>query len=289
MFKAINQQTDQDIIILDPKWGNRLEQLRALDRQDHLVCQRCRQPVRIRAGQVRSWHFAHKHLRNCPLQSESPELLLARVTLYEWLRKKFGNAVTLEKEIGGANLSRPVDCWVEVKAGVFAYWIIEVQLKPEHRQEIKHALEQSGAMVNWVFLAKMLREEESGSGQLHLTTTEREFMTQTEYDQIARGFRADPGQSLHYLDPGNASLVTFRSLHLIHSPQLYAGCQESHPLAEVLVSPKTGEFVHTRRTRAAAGLESGGSQGRTGVGRGKTETASPEKSQVEKEARISWT
>lgn len=245
MFKAVDKQTDQEIIILSSRWANRLGQLRVLDRQDNLVCQHCRQPVRVRAGQIRRRHFAHKHLQNCPLQSESPEILAARAILYEWLDKKFGDAVTLEKQLGSdLDLPRPVDCWVETEYGIFVYWIIEVQIKPAHREGLQHALAQSEATVHWVFLSKMLREDKQQPDQVHLTTTEREFMVRTKYDQIDQDFRSNFGCSLHYLDPAGERLTTFRNLHLVHRPQVYAGHKEDHSLAEVLVSPRNGEFVH---------------------------------------------
>ena len=55
MFKAIHTLDDQEIIILDPEWEdvNKLNELRGLDRRDLLVCQECRQPVRVRAGEDR--------------------------------------------------------------------------------------------------------------------------------------------------------------------------------------------------------------------------------------------
>jgi hypothetical protein len=92
MYKALNLATQQDIIILSPAWTGRLPALRALDRQDLLVCPACRRPVRVRAGRTRRRHFAHKHLENCPYQSASPLLLEARAVLYEWLLAQFGRA-----------------------------------------------------------------------------------------------------------------------------------------------------------------------------------------------------
>lgn len=244
MFKAINKQTHEDIIILDPKWANRLDYLRSLDNVDNLICQQCQQSVRVRAGQVRRWHFAHKYLQDCPLQYESPTLLAARAILYEWLNTKFGSAVTLEKKLDGDLLSRPIDCWIDTRSAQIAYWLIETQIKPPEREILQLEFERLGVKINWVFLTSMLHEDQQITGRIHLTTTERELMQASDYDQIDQDFRREPGQSLHYLDPENENLITFRSLRLIHAPQLHAGRQEMHPMSEMLVSPKTGEFVH---------------------------------------------
>lgn len=50
MFKAINLTDATEVIILDPAWSGRVEDLRALAHSDQLVCQGCRQPVRVRAA-----------------------------------------------------------------------------------------------------------------------------------------------------------------------------------------------------------------------------------------------
>jgi len=243
MFKAINSQSGEEIIILQPRWVGQTAYLRSLDKKDILICQECRQPVRVRAGPIRRWHFAHKHLQNCPLDRESPALLKTRAIIYEWLVSKFGESVTLEKKCG-ERLPRSVDCWVERESGSFAYWIIESRIKPAERENLKTVLAQIAASTNWVFVSNMLHEDEDKPDHILLTTTEREFMQSSEYDEMIQATPFTPGHSLHYLDPANQVLTTFRGLHLIHEPQLYGGHKEMHEIALVLVSPKTGEFVH---------------------------------------------
>jgi competence CoiA-like predicted nuclease len=207
------------------------------------VCPGCQQPVRIRAGQKKRWHFAHKHLQECPLSHESPIVLEARAVLYEWLVNKFKeDAVTLEKKLESDLLPHPVDCWVQTKSGNIAYWIIPSQIKPRQRDKLKSAFEQQDVQINWVFLSEMLREDQ---GNIHLTTTERELSQQSEYnDFIDRSGNLQFGLTLHYLDPTNEILTTFRTLRIVHSPQLYSGRKQKHKMVEVLVHPKTGEFVH---------------------------------------------
>src|SRR5512138_2593900 len=118
MYKAVHAQTREEIVILSPRWCERIAALRALDRANQLVCQGCRQPLRVKAGAVKRPHFAHKHLNACSFGSESPEILNARAVLYDWLVRQFGqnpgHSVTVEKQVEGFQLPRPVDCWVEI-------------------------------------------------------------------------------------------------------------------------------------------------------------------------------
>lgn len=240
MYKAIHRATNAEIVILEPTWSEQIESLRNWGQEDVLVCQECQQPVRVRAGQVRTWHFAHKHRQDCPIGHESPQLLQARALLYRWLVGKFGaERVTLEKRIEGAGLPRPVDCWVKGERN-FAYWIFEAGLKPERRDALHTALTRPDVIAHWLFLTAMLQQNEDDKDAVHLTTTEREFMRPSDYDNpVFPGAR-----TLHYLDPEGGRVTTYRGLHLRHAPQVYEGKPLGHLIDQVLVMPKTGEFVH---------------------------------------------
>lgn len=247
MFKALNTQTDKEVIILDREWIERLNHLRVLDRKDNLVCPECKQPVRVRAGHVKRWHFAHKHLQDCPLASESPQILQARALLYQWLVGKFEAAhVTLEKKLDRDFLPRPIDCWVETQQDRFAYWLVEAQVKPQQRDAFEDGFDDLGVNIHWVFLTRMLNENEEEPGEIYFTTTEREFMQSSEYDQIGHNvaYFLPYRFSLHYLDPDEETVTTYRDLHLVHKPQVFQGRKESHPLTAMKVLPSTGEFVH---------------------------------------------
>ena len=126
MYKALDIRNDKEIVILDPKWLGVINQLRELDRQDILVCQGCKQPVRVRAGEFRREHFAHRHLENCDYADKSAVLRNVRAVLYEWLVAKFGENVSIEKKFDGLDLPCPIDCRVEKDSKFFAYWIFEL-------------------------------------------------------------------------------------------------------------------------------------------------------------------
>lgn len=245
MYKAYNPETKQDVILLDPYWRGQLDELRQLDERDALVCPGCLQPVRVRAGRTRRWHFAHKHLQNCPFEQASPELLAARAVLYDWLVAQFGpGRVIIERALAESGLARPVDCWVEQESRQFAYWIITHRLAPDLRERLRQGLTRPGTNVNWVMYAGLLRTQVYHANRLHLTTTEREFIQVSAYDVPHQERCAEPAGSLHYLDPERESLTTYRGLCRVHAPQLYRGHPHRSRLEDISASPSTGEFVH---------------------------------------------
>lgn len=235
MYKAIDVRDSSEVVIIDPKWADAIESLRAMDRKDFLLCQGCSQPVRVRAGEQRRQHFAHKHLQNCTYADESLALREARAVLYQWLVGKFGDCVTIEKK--SDNFFRPIDCWVEKNSKRFAYWIIDATMKPDKRLQVLEGFLSLGVGATFLLTADMLHADPEEADRIHLTTTEREFMQWSDYD-------LGKGQSLHYLESSTRRIYTYRSLHLVHPPQVYEGGPLNNGLDEVLVSPKNGEFVH---------------------------------------------
>jgi hypothetical protein len=245
MFRAINLQTSQAIISLDPQWRSQVGYLRTLGKSDLLVCPWCQQPVRLRTSVVRRWHFAHQHLENCPSGRDSPLILAIRAALYDWLAATFGDQrVSLEATFDPPLFPRPVDCWVKTEAGPVGYWIFDKQLVPTLREQVKSGFKTLNTQAHFVFATRMLRQDSGLLNRVHLTTTEREFMASSVYNQAWARVPQDPGGSLHYLDPGEGILTTFRDLRLLHSPQLYNGVRKNNPLDQITASPTNGEFIH---------------------------------------------
>jgi len=245
MYKAIDNQNEDEIIILDSYWEEHLDQLRKRGQRDELICQECRQPVRVHAGKIRRWHFSHKSRRDCPYGDDSPELLQARAVLYKWLVQKYGQGkVILEKRTEAVLLPRAVDCWIDREDGPIVYWIIDKGLETKLREHLQHMFERMNAKVNWVFVAELLRNPGEDTKRVVLNTTQRDLMHASVYDQIYQGLRFGIGKSLHFLDYTNSTITTYRFLRQIHGVQIYEGHRLSHALVEMLIAPKTGEFVH---------------------------------------------
>jgi hypothetical protein len=215
MYKAMDCNSQKEVIIIDPFWtqGN-IDELRNKDRLDSLRCPGCKEPVRVRAGEKRRWHFAHKDLSDCSLRQESPEILEARGLLYTWLQSKFADQVTVEKSI--PDIPILFDCFVETDDGRgIGYLIFEKGLRS--RDLLIDALGMSDVHVVSIFLHKLLNRDRKHSHAVHLTPSERDFNFTSEYNQIY----SHNNNGLVYLDETNGKIVTLRGLHCVHQPQKY--------------------------------------------------------------------
>ena len=250
MYKALHLPSGQEIISLDPRWKSQVTYLRSLDQCNALVCPGCQQPVRLRAGKIKRWHFAHMHLQNCPFERESPALLSARAVLYHRLIETFEvENVTVEKNPEISDLPRAIDCWVENDDLHLAYWIFDRRMPPNERKHLKLSVEKLGVPIQWIFITELLHEDsELASNRLCLTTTERAFLQMSAFDQAWQTHFEQLGKSLHYLDTEQETLITYRNLNVIHAPQVYAGTRLVHPLREILVDTDNGEFIHPGET-----------------------------------------
>jgi hypothetical protein len=245
MFKAIDRRDDAEIILADDVTDEDIPGLRLLDRQDILICQGCRQPVRIRAGDIRVWHFAHKNRELCPYGGESYSVLRARRVLYRRLKKEFGDKVEVEKQVAGVGLPHPVDCWIEGESGCIAYWILDAGIQKRRRDELIDMLAQAGAEdPNWVFTKEMLRQDPKRPNRIYLTVTERCLQKETALDKELHADECVIGRSLHYLDYDSEELITYRSLYQVHPPNGYQGRRYQSKLADVEVFHVRGRFAH---------------------------------------------
>ena len=251
MLSALRKEDHQQVILLREDGLARAEELRAQAREDRIVCEVCAQPVLVRAGTERTWHFAHRTREHCPKAQESMAMVACRARLYGWLRMRFPGAVRLEKVVPG--LPRPVDCWVDRPGKPpLAWWLVTAGLKPEVRDQLAQVFGKLGVLTQYVFLADLLVRDPDRHQGFILGTTEREFMRPSRYGELGgSGFG-----SLHYLDWVTGHLVTCRDLLPIHPPQGYQGDLQDHALEEVRILPSTGEFVHPGEAeRLEAALE----------------------------------
>jgi len=239
MLSALRTEDHQQVILLREDGLAMAEALRAQAREGRIVCEVCAQPVLVRAGTERTWHFAHRTREHCPKAQESMELLECRGLLYGWLRVRFPDAVQLEKVLPG--MPRPVDCWVERPGKPpLAWWLVTAGLKPEVRHRLAQGFAEAGALPHYVFLARMLTPDPDVHLGFILGTTERGLMRPSSYGEIYGGL----SQSLHYLDGETRRLSTCRALVPVHPPQAYRADLQEHALEEVRILPSTGEFVH---------------------------------------------
>jgi hypothetical protein len=254
VYKAVHRLSGEEILTLHPAWRGRQDELRQLTGQEMLVCQGCRQAVRLKAGPRKRPHFAHRHLQGCSYGQESPRVLAARAILYEWLADSCPGKVKAEVSLPG--LPRPAD--VVLDDGGTVYWVTDTLMKQEMRSRLRSAFDQAGYQPVWILLSNLLRPDAYQTpasarhpNRIYLSPCERDCMRQTIYDEIGREnhlLGSDFGSSLHYLDVDEGKLITLRSLERVHAPNIYVGRREEHTLDKVLVD-LDGEPVHPGEER----------------------------------------
>jgi hypothetical protein len=236
MYKALRLDTSEEVLLVGPAWRGRNKELRALTQADLLICQGCRQAVRLKAGLRKRTHFAHKHLQGCAYGGESPRILAARALLYDTLEARFPGQVEVEWRPADDSLPRTVDCLLRIDGAAYPFWLVDTYLKLEVREQIQSAFASLGLSVTWVLLSNLLRPDPNHPAWLLLSPTERAFLCQTAYDQIGREQQlaeSDFGATLHYLDEASATLTSYRSLLRVHPPNVFAGRREVSALAQV--------------------------------------------------------
>ena len=242
MFKAIDIIKQNEIIIIDDQWNKHsIEELRDRGRNNQLTCPECQQPVLVKAGEVKQWHFAHRDTGSCTLRNESESVLRSRIILYRWLSKKYPGKVSLEKAISDIDLPRPLDCYIETDKGKkFAYWILDSGFRSH--EKIKTQFLGQDTYIQLVFLSNMIRKGANDKYSLVLTPTERSFAYRSEYNQL---YHSSIDSALTYLDLATQYLHTFRGLFIIHKPQIFSYKKQlSEQIDKILISPKNGEFVY---------------------------------------------
>jgi competence protein CoiA len=75
-----------EAIVLD---GSRTREELLHERElERFFCPCCKQPVQLKLGHKRMWHFAHRNNRSCPveLENESEYHMLGKLKLFQWLK-----------------------------------------------------------------------------------------------------------------------------------------------------------------------------------------------------------
>ena len=256
MFKALDAATGREVISLDEDPFV----LRSIEQSNGLICQECRHRVFPRSGEQRRPHFAHYSLEDCPVRSESPELLQARASLYNWLKSAYAAAdtaahVTLEKKVESQmDFPRPIDCYVRTGEGrEVGYWILEGGIRPERRDHLVNAFQKSGILVHWIFLhlPKLVNEDAADRSSILLNTTERELMRLRPHcPQIVR-LSGVATNFLQYLNADDKTFHTWRNLFCQHPPQQYNGQSSMNELIDLDLLAPTGHILHPGEREAA--------------------------------------
>jgi hypothetical protein len=248
MFRILDIGSNEFRTSLDCPTREELESIfRAPGREGRLLCPHCREKVIFRYSDIYRPHFAHKALGGCPYSSESMEMLQARAALYLFLKKHFGTNVQIERVLPIDGMPRAVDCWVQREEKPLTYWLMEKGMRGTQRlDDLRQNITGTGAAVQFVFLAQVLREVENEKDVYQLTPTEEHLKLRSKYDNIYSDYGYGGG-SLHYLkvQEQRAEVTTLRSLWHKGCGRHFSAHYRLHTeMAKLIIDAESGEFVH---------------------------------------------
>jgi len=238
MFVALRTTDRSRVTSLAAQWDNRLDTLRELAAGGQLMCPHCEQRLWFRVSIKRRRHFAHRHLADCPLASQSAELLEVKAQLFKWLETKYGGKVHLDTAIGVPGWDKLVDLLVEAEPGrKFAYWAFDRQQRS--REDLLAYQRLPGVHVH--FIHTQSTRVMHSPVEIALTASQRDFMSTSEYDSC---LEFGGHGHLHFLDGEDSKLRIYRGLWREHAPNLFGwGVLREDLLSAARISPKTGEMV----------------------------------------------
>jgi hypothetical protein len=240
MFVATSSIDKKRINLLDPSVLERRESLKAAGRKGGLVCPHCGQELRVRLGEVRRPHFAHKSLEDCPFQKESAEVTEVKALLYGFLRQQIGCSVDMDVSLDGEDASEDLflDVLVETERGTrFGYWVFDRNRRDRHI--LLDAAQESGIIPVVIHTGSMMAFDPGGTSLL-LSKSLRDLIRKSPFDE---GLKKRSGGHLHFLNDAGR-LTTFRRLHCVHLPNVYEGeVRREAALQEVRFDPESGDFV----------------------------------------------
>lgn len=213
MFTCTHQITGKRITSISRKWHGREEELRAMGRNDSLICSFCKEPLTFRHGAVKRAHFAHRKASECPLDSHrSAEELEAKVLLFERLEETSGIQVEVDVLLNGETC--PIDILVSKNGNpAYAYWFLS-----QNRREMEKFLHPATSRDIPYFLiytqSKLLQLRQS----LYLQKPQRDNISyHKEFDDFSFTHRGH----LNFIDTKTAEISIFRGLRSRHDKQVF--------------------------------------------------------------------
>jgi hypothetical protein len=236
MFVARDITTQLSVTSLDPHWIEQRNELRRMAREGQVVCPGCADRLWFRSGRKLRPHFAHRTIKDCPLNRQSVEVLEAKAQLYEWLITQYPGKVEMDVDLNLPGWKQRADLVVRPDATkTFVYWVFD------RRQNDRWKLLAEKSDPNRVmhFLHTNSTGFPEDENRLRLTASQRDFLDGSRYDCPY----LHPVH-LHFLDTENKRILIYRGLHLVHQPHIHRWqAMRSGGWAEALICRKTGEIV----------------------------------------------
>lgn len=166
--------------------------------------------------------------------------------IFLWLASKgLRDKLTIEECIAVGGKLHQVDCSVSFAENLKVSYLYLTQ-GVRDRDALFDAMRRRYSHCYFIFHMKTVKPAEGSPGCIIATPTHRSaahFYDDCSYYHDVREPVLAPG-SIHALDPGEANLITYRSLRCRIPPRVFSAQQVVSPLSAVRVSPKTGELVH---------------------------------------------
>ncbi|WP_096435723.1 competence protein CoiA [Alteribacter populi] len=144
-------RSDGTFLTLCDGWTKK--QLEDMRRIDSFLCPDCRNPVKMKLGSQKVWHFAHEKARSCQgsIKNETIDHLQGKYFLFEWLSDQNIN-VKVEQFL--PSLSQRPDLMFDYQN---TKWIFELQHSsiPYHQfTKRQQGYENAGYQARWIGLTK---------------------------------------------------------------------------------------------------------------------------------------
>lgn len=200
------------------------EELLAMRKREAFFCPGCGETVRLRLGDRRSWHFAHRSKASCSsaTEAESAYHLEGKRMLYEWLEKQ-GAAVKLEPYL--PSLKQRPDLLLHTHPRTTALEFQCSSISPELFTKRSKSLRQARFVPIWLLGGNRLRR--TGANTFHLS--------QMDWLALRKMPRNDVSPHLIYFCPEAKQFAVLTDL---------IACGTSKVLARVTFSPISSFSIH---------------------------------------------
>lgn len=238
MFVAKRVPDGHRVISISPEWDGAVEKLRLLAADGELVCEGCEQLLWLRAGRIRSRHFAHRARTDCPLDNKSLDVRCAQFQLYRWLEERLPGRVDLDSAMDAGGSPSIADLRIKLDSDKqLLIWIFDRQVRNRHQFLRWKAMQ--GFVTQFVHTASAMRFH--ADDFLLLTPSLRDFVQESEYDRcLVTGGRGH----VHFFDHETGEVSVFRGLQCVHEPNLFEWhTRRVFSLSEAILDEEIGEIV----------------------------------------------
>ncbi len=253
MFEAVHARTGESYFIQDLDEGQ-VETLRAIGHNAELICPRSKEPLWVKAGELREWHFAHRLGSQCPCIRDPLKVKSARAQLGSWLYAKRrlpgkeGVQYDPARPVGGSLPDHTLLLWSDPKKGSVAFWVQLGPFKTDLLRKLRLAASQQGWNLVFVLLSEPSLQMDRTLKPSRLERSLLDMNNPPAPRRSLRPWETPPPRllagSLHYLDTEKKEITSLRQLERLASRPVLRCNILASPLASVRLCPP-GDYSPT--------------------------------------------